>query len=584
MEIKTVEIKNVKGLENSSFDLNLIPNKPNILVAPNGYGKSSFSIAFKSLNSCRLKLDKSDLYNGKEDNLPELKIVVKDGEKERILVADNNRNDISKEFDVFVINCQLNAKATLFNISGQRVAKSTLEILPNTIVSKIPDKYTLNYSYSEEKRSFGENGKIVPNIADIINNKSIFVKLHKNINFNKFNQLRILEKIQEFKNTTNNYKGNTEEIRKKVIENDIKKLISIDELKKISELLYSNNFESIKDLLDSYLGAIQLIRHFKDNSSIKKVIDYQHYLKVKQNYIEILNDIDSTRFKKKPKEDSKKGLIIDWPKANEISNGQRDILSFISSLFAAENFMNKKECILIIDEVFDYLDDANLVSCQYYITKYIENMRNDGREIFPIIMTHLDPNVFNHYYFDTHKIKIRYIKQVSICNSKDLLKIIRNRENELIKDSIDRYYLHFYPEDINILENMKKLNLNNNWGKSEEFRKTIYLQIKRYISDLGNYDSLAICIGIRIHIEKYLYDKISNEEEKSTFLNEHSTKSKIEYCLSLNIDVPEIFYLLGIIYNTNLYIKNNDDIVTPLKYKLENLTIKKMIKSVFEYI
>ena len=57
MNISTIEIVNIKGIENKTFFLDIVPNKPNILVAPNGFGKSSFAISFDSLKSNKIELD-----------------------------------------------------------------------------------------------------------------------------------------------------------------------------------------------------------------------------------------------------------------------------------------------------------------------------------------------------------------------------------------------------------------------------------------------------------------------------------------------------------------------------------------------
>lgn len=38
--IESIEIENVKGIKKRKFDLNIIPNKPSLLVAPNGFGKT----------------------------------------------------------------------------------------------------------------------------------------------------------------------------------------------------------------------------------------------------------------------------------------------------------------------------------------------------------------------------------------------------------------------------------------------------------------------------------------------------------------------------------------------------------------
>lgn len=51
MTIKQIEISNVRGIDHLVVDLgDMYPNKPNIMVAPNGSGKSSFATAFSWLN------------------------------------------------------------------------------------------------------------------------------------------------------------------------------------------------------------------------------------------------------------------------------------------------------------------------------------------------------------------------------------------------------------------------------------------------------------------------------------------------------------------------------------------------------
>ena len=50
----------------------MIPNKPSVIVAPNGSGKSSFAFAFQWLNRLRMKLNKDDAYMGDENNKPSM--------------------------------------------------------------------------------------------------------------------------------------------------------------------------------------------------------------------------------------------------------------------------------------------------------------------------------------------------------------------------------------------------------------------------------------------------------------------------------------------------------------------------------
>mgnify|MGYP002621517456 CR=1 FL=1 len=42
--LKIIEIENTKGIRHKRFAQDIWPNKPSLLVAPNGFGKSSFSV------------------------------------------------------------------------------------------------------------------------------------------------------------------------------------------------------------------------------------------------------------------------------------------------------------------------------------------------------------------------------------------------------------------------------------------------------------------------------------------------------------------------------------------------------------
>ena len=74
MPITHIEIRNVKGIQHKVFDFKIIPNKPSIMVAPNGFGKSSLAIAFKSLSNNQFRLKDDDLYEGESTNRPYLEV------------------------------------------------------------------------------------------------------------------------------------------------------------------------------------------------------------------------------------------------------------------------------------------------------------------------------------------------------------------------------------------------------------------------------------------------------------------------------------------------------------------------------
>jgi hypothetical protein len=75
---------------------------------------------------------------------------------------------------------------------------------------------------------------------------------------------------------------------------------------------------------------------------------------------------------------------------------------------------------------------------------------------------------------------------------------------------------------------------------------------------------------------------LNSEQQKIEFLETHKTKSKLEYCEEKGIKIPETHYLLGLIYNDDLHWREHRDYETPLFSKLENMTIKKMIKEIME--
>ena len=121
--IKTICIENVKGFgARQCFELNIIPNKPSILVAPNGFGKSSLTAAFNALNSNRMVLHKDHFHQDDETNLPSLSIEFKkdDGTFET-LVANSSSNQLGNIFDVFVINSKVEAKASTRRITIQHI-------------------------------------------------------------------------------------------------------------------------------------------------------------------------------------------------------------------------------------------------------------------------------------------------------------------------------------------------------------------------------------------------------------------------------------------------------------------------------
>ena len=572
-KIQSITIENIKGIEKKVFNLDIIPNKPSILVAPNGFGKSSLAIAFNSLNNNRINLDK-DYYHEANSNLtPKITLSFERDRTSATLEADSSKNDIFKEFSCFVINSQLYARGI-----GSRfgTATATMNIEDIVLVDRTPRKVSFNYSYASFKKCFGINSKILPNIDYLLSNKILIVSLfEKRDFFDKAISTKNQRIITTFIDKINALSPSIS--KDKILENigsDLSDLQKNTYLKAFADII--KNYEPNE--VNCYLSAIQFIWLYNnDKDGFKKVYEYYSY-EVKKEKIEgILSTFNSTWKNIKAKE-VKTQLVVKFPLAKDISNGQRDVLSFISMLFKAREKLTKPSNILIIDEVFDYLDDANLVAVQYYITKFIDEMKKEDKNIYPLILTHLDPSYFTTFAFKD--LKIYYLNQQQAQTSINFENLLKNRNKDSIKDDVSKYLLHYHTEEINKRDDFKNLGLKETWGEGNNFKNYIEGEVQKYLKD-EDYDPFAVCCAVRVKIEENIYNKLK-EEDKEQFLNTHRTREKIDFAENKGVSSPEIYYLLGIIYNNGMHWDDKRDNITPIVTTLTNLAIKQVIKEVFE--
>lgn len=584
MIIKSIEITNVKGIGSQIFNLDLVPNKPNILVAPNGFGKSSFAIAFDSLKSNKIELDDRNYFNKSEGNRPVLSLTLSTGVT---LTADDNQNTITDNFDVFVINNQTEPKSVVQTIPGRPAfAKTSLDITPTVLIQTIPAKIDFVYNSASMKSNFGANGKILNNISNLFKCGALFNRIENEVDFSRFSLKNYRTTFDTSFLQINLQSGTSSSIKSWIITNILPSFHVLEEFVKLSKIISSFGFPEIEDEVDSYLTSWQILL-VRDSMGVdfKKACKYLYYLDEKEdctNTIAAFNPVKH-RFDIKPKVEGN-SLVVRWPKAHEISNGQRDILTFIALLLKSRRNFKKQNCILVIDEIFDYMDDANLITFQYYISTFIDEMKRQKRRIFPILLTHLDPLFFNHFCFNDSKIKVNYLKEINIKSNQNILKLIYKREDPSIQNKVDAFYFHYHPtiNTVDLTPEFKALKLNLDWAKPEIFFKTINREVRRYLIENDIFDPLAICFGVRVQIEKLVYEKIPDPTNKTKFIDTNGTKNKLHFAQSIGIHLPETYFLLGIIYNTSLHLSEGQDISKPLGLKLENGTIKQMILNIFQ--
>lgn len=578
--LRTIEIENIKGIGSKRFTLNILPNKPSLLVAPNGFGKSSFATAFNSMNTRRIDLKEDDYHQENDQLLPRIQIEYQRPDNSIVhLNATHNANTISDEIGCFVINSLLKPKG-IGNQFGR--ASASLEIEDVVLVDRIPENVSFNYPFRETKNRFGNNGRVLPNATTALSNRKLVEKLSNNFqSLQRAGGVRIQGRIQNVINEINQQVGTSNLLTQWVADNQLDTLKQIEYLNTIGDII--NEFDlNYNSETKSYLVAVQLVWLFNEDATrFKNACKYSNYLLNKQRFDITLSNFNCT-WQGIRAHQTRGKLVVKFPKAIHISNGQRDILTFVSMLTKAKSQLTKGANILIIDEVFDYLDDANLTAAQYYITSFIQEFKEDKR-IYPLILTHLNPNYFKNFAFS--KQKVYYLEKSNMQVNQHLSKLLRLRSDrnadDNLKNDISKHLVHYEPTHINRRNEFRNLNIPELWGEVDNFYQFLFDEVDNYVNNRV-FCPFAVCGGVRIKIEELAYNKLQGDANKLEFLETKKTRPKLEKADDMGVVSPESHYLLGVIYNEGMHWKNNQDNVSPIASKLENETIKKLIKDVFE--
>ena len=585
-KIKSIKFENIKsfGSGNQSFNFkfdNCDANCVNIIVAPNGSGKSSLATALKSISKGRLKLATIDRYN--DNSNPSVTINLA-GDYEGSYTSDLDNSEISRKMDVFVINNPLNARKINRYFAGNMATSAELSIDGIELYKKIPSKHEMGYKYSEECNRYDLKRIYFINLYNLFldyNFLELLLKYKSDIQ-KCYTQKRIQKLFIQFINLIKlgDYLGcDFKETKEKILENGYFNNI------KIITTRYFNEADEDKILLNT----IQLInfigRRLENNQNLlKQSMDYQKYKFYVERINEHLNLFNTTGRELQAKRKNST-LLIDFSNPRVMSNGERDILSFIGNLVKFEINFTKDVGILIIDEVFDYLDGNNLIAVQYYISEFIKRCKNNGKILFPIILTHLDPSIFKTYFLRKQKIHY-YAPYVYEINEDDIIRLIKERaslQSGHKRDNIEKFCLHYCNIPINLSEfDIKIENFNTNidlyCDLFEEVREK-YLNNSSLI-----FNPIKVALALRIKIEKDIFDKL-NEDKKSEFIDTHKTINKIEFAEKNSIELSDTYYILRPLYNEVIHL-SNDDRLNKNKYTscclyLSNKVIRNMIEKIF---
>lgn len=584
--ITNITIKNIKGYGDPavSLDIEFKPKKLNLLVAPNGFGKTSLTTAFSSLKPKMLDVQETDKFQKSPMAQSSLSITI-DG---NTYTADKGHNDITKNIYPFVVRGKLKSGVVSKTFGGHSTTRSFLDI-EKIKVRDVHPNCNVKYSVRSIRSGFGANGKILDDISDHFNNYAFTYKVVQCFScFEKYNTKHRGSLIGDALNRINAIKGKTEDIVNQ-LNGDATFFAVLESEPYYQEAVGILDPDKHQTSLSHFCLFYQLLFLYKaDSANLRSVNERRAYEEIKRNVESSLTSLNTT-WKDISINETAKELIVTYPKADEISNGQRDILTFVVQLIAFKSLIPKnKSSLLIIDEIFDYLDDANMIAAQYYLSELI---KRTPQEIYCVILTHVDPVHFRSYVFDG-LLNIQTLANSLPVGSAAMKAFITFRENlnrtvtaqDQLYADMSHYFFHFDPNTIDISASLpgNVQNLRQLWGRDLNMHNYVIGECNNYLSGQATFDPYAICIGVRLRLEKIVYESINGAAEKTQFLQTNKTNDKMNYARNIGVSIPDSFYYLSAIHNDADHLKDpNKD--KACIFKLTHPVIKHLIRSLFDY-
>lgn len=592
--ITNITIKNIKGYGDppTSIDLEIKTNKVNLLMAPNGTGKSSIAAAFRSLKPHSLDVDKDEKYH-KDEALPSEFSITLDG---NVLVANSRQNTISSALSCYIINSNTSVCTTHKNIGGKfSHVSGYLDITDIVIKERIPADVRPNFPIKNIRKEFGINGKLLPNNPVFTTDRKLWKELerisyHLNLFPNANKRLMLLRSVIEYVNSLD---GTVEQVRNQFDETILEEIEQNPIYKTIlgALMIFTQDFSRI----DLFLFFYEVLQFWLNNKDvIKQANERTEYERFKTIFDRNLQLLDTTWKGIHTVEENGK-LIVQFPHADEISNGQRDILTFVVELLKFKtSIKDGRKYLLLIDEVFDYIDDANTIAAQYFLTSLLEQYRDN---IYLCILTHLNPFTFKNYIFSDSKVNHVYLQGTVPAATPAMKAFIAFREGldknvpvqeQLYKD-LSHDLFHYNPLQVDYSARIQSIGglagLRATWGKTSVLHTELIAQINAYLSGNAQYDPYAVALALRLRVEKCAYSLLATEEQRSAFVNTHMTKGKFQYCENVGIELPEILNVVNAIHNDADHLKfdavQSRYIEKPMVYKLQHNVIKTMVGKIF---
>ena len=412
--------------------------------------------------------------------------------------------------------------------------------------------------------------------------------------FIKFGAKKRQDRVNVVLNKINSLQGTEVQIRAHITDDFFTEIESEEYYAHFKRVLLKVNPTATSfDVFNTFFQLLYIWNHQKD--SMKGACKRAHYERYKQRIDDNLKLLDTTGRSICSKE-LKGRLVVIYPHANDISNGQRDVLTFATELMVFKAGLKPdKKYILIIDEVFDYLDDANTMAAQYYLSQIGKKNQSN---IYIVLLTHLNPYYFRNYIFNEKVINQVYLEDTMPVATQEMMKFIafrqgldkKNANDKALEEDLSCYIFHYNPQVIDLsarIATYSKPGVKSTWGKPAVFKEMLIDELSKYFADASVYDPYAVALALRLRIEKVMYDKLGSEQLKNDFVETHKTNEKLKFCEDNNMPVPDAYFIVNAIHNSSDHLRENP--VTgkfeekAMVYKLQNGVIKNVLKKLFNY-
>ena len=589
--INKIRIENVKGYsaQGKELNVNLDPTKINLCVAPNGFGKSSLATAFESLKRNRLEVTEDNKHIGQKNLLSSIKLTI-DG---REYTANDTQNELS-DYQAYVIHNRSRVDYKKQRIRSYVNVEAYLEI-EDIDICAVEKPASIAYKINSIKDEFGENKKVLTTIESLLHSTHFLYLLPDCFeDLNKFSAKKRLDKLNAVLNRINSLRGTEEQVRAQIIDDFFTVIEAEENYAHFKGMLLKVNPTATGfEVFNTFYQLLYIWNHQKDN--VRGACNRAHYERYKQRIDDNLKLLDTTGRSICSNERNGR-LVVTFPHADEISNGQRDVLTFATELMVFRaGFRPDKKYILIIDEVFDYLDDANTMAAQYYLSQIVK--KNQGN-IYVVLLTHLNPYYFRNYIFNEKVINQVLLEDTMPVATQEMMKFVAFRQgldkkkanDKALEEDLSCYIFHYNPQVIDLSARIAayaKPGVKSTWGKSAVFKITLIDELNKYFADAPVYDPYAVALALRLRVEKVMYDKLGSEQLKMDFVKTYRTNEKLKFCEDNNIPVPDAYYIVNAIHNSSDHLRENP--VTgqfeekAMVYKLQNGVIKSVLKKLFNY-